>query len=94
MWTEMDVAETSATVPGCRFAPTLRAVRCGRPAKNVCDRVMRKNLKKPLKTRLSASSREMGYNEPRMMPMPLLQEPITKEQFEQELRTLPPREAD
>jgi len=36
----------------------------------------------------------MGYNERRMMPMPLLQEPITKEQFERELRSVPPREAD
>ena len=37
----------------------------------------------------------MGYNERTvMMPMPLLQEPITKEQFERELLSLPPREAD
>jgi hypothetical protein len=34
----------------------------------------------------------MGYNERRMMP--LLQEPITKEQFERELLRLPPKEAD
>ena len=34
----------------------------------------------------------MGYNEPRMMP--LLQEPITKEQLERELLRLPPKEAD
>jgi hypothetical protein len=36
----------------------------------------------------------MGYNERSMMPAPLLQEPITKEQFERELRSVPPREAD
>ena len=34
----------------------------------------------------------MGYNERRMMP--LLQEPITKEQFERELLNLRPKEAD
>ena len=28
------------------------------------------------------------------MPVPLLQEPITKEQFERELRSVPPGEAD
>jgi hypothetical protein len=69
-----------------------------------CDAVARRKMyvtascektsRSPLKTRLSASSWKMGYNEPRMMPMPLLQEPITKEQFERELRALPPREAD
>ncbi len=34
----------------------------------------------------------MGYNERRMLP--LLQEPITKEQFERELLSVPPKEAD
>ena len=29
-----------------------------------------------------------------MMPTPLVQEPITKEQFERELRSVPPQEAD
>ena len=34
----------------------------------------------------------MGYKERRMMP--LFEEPITKEQFERELLSLPPKEAD
>jgi len=34
----------------------------------------------------------MGYKERRMMP--LLQEPIAKEQFERELLSLPPKEVD
>ena len=64
------------------------------PGQKLCNRVMRKKSQEPSKTGLSAFCGEMGYNELRMMPMPLLEEPITKEQFERELLSLPPKEVD
>ena len=64
------------------------------PGQKLCNRVMRKKSQEPSKTGLSAFCGEMGYNELRMMPMPLLEEPITKEQFERELLSVPPKEAD
>ena len=61
------------------------------PGENLCNRVTRKP-HEPV-NELFCIFREMRYHE-RSRMMPLFQEPITKEQFERELLSLPLKEAN
>lgn len=66
------------------------------PRRKTCNCVMRKSLKQPANRPVLRARRDYGTTKVKFQTamFPLLQEPVTKEEFERELVSLAPKEAE